>query len=264
MEHLTNAMITDKRYPLVSVITVVYNGEAYIEETLRSVVGQTYPNIEYIVVDGGSSDKTLAIIEKYRSGITHLISEKDRGIYDAMNKGQLAASGEWVSFLNGGDYFFGRDTIREFVEAIPPDAYLVYGDSINVASGFQKLIKPTRVTRSTLRKYLGLCHQAVLVRRKIAPLYDLRYRYKAEYNWIIDIVYSAPPSSIYYVPRSIVYYSLGGFSEKGALKNLLEFISLTKRRFGLIQVLLNSPIYLTVLLRNLKYKYFGYRGKFEP
>jgi hypothetical protein len=112
------------------------------------------------------------------------------------------------------------------------------------------------LSRSSLKWSLGLCHQAVFVKRNIAPLYDLSYRYKAEYNWVIDIVYSIPQQTIKYFPLPVVYYLLGGFSEKGMLPNLSEFIQTTWKKFGGGQVLLNSLIYLKTYLRYIKYSYF--------
>lgn len=91
--------------PKVSVVTICYNSVQFIEKTIQSVLSQTYPNIEYIVIDGGSTDGTKEIIEKYSSRISYWCSEKDRGIYDAMNKGIRKATGEWINFMNSGDCF---------------------------------------------------------------------------------------------------------------------------------------------------------------
>lgn len=91
--------------PLITVITVVLNGEGHLEETMQSVLNQTYPNVEYIIVDGGSTDGTLDIIRKYGDRIDYWVSEKDKGIYDAMNKGIKVALGSWINFMNGGTVF---------------------------------------------------------------------------------------------------------------------------------------------------------------
>lgn len=243
---------------VVSVITVVFNGASYIEKTVQSVINQTYEDLEYIVIDGGSTDGTLDILEKYRNQIKHLVSEKDRGIYDAMNKGLKLATGRWVNFLNGGDFFFNDQTVESILSSIPPHAYFVYGESINVYQQFQKHIKPLKISKASLRKSLGLCHQAVFAAREVAPFYDLGFSYKAEYNWVIEIVYNLPPSAIFYYPKPVVYYSLGGFSEKGMVNNLIEFMKLTRKKFGIFQLLANVPIYLKVLLRFIKYKIVHY------
>lgn len=94
-----------KDKPLVSIITVVLNGEKYLEETILSVLNQTYDNVEYIIIDGGSTDGTLDIIKKYEHAIDYWVSERDRGIYDTMNKGITVASGEWIELLNAGDFY---------------------------------------------------------------------------------------------------------------------------------------------------------------
>ena len=244
--------------PLISIITVVFNAEDYIKKTIESVLSQTYQNIDYIVIDGGSSDGTIGIVKSFGDRITW-ISEKDRGIYDAMNKGLKLAKGEWVNFLNGGDYFYDNLVLgRIFDEAGLEKYNFIYGDSINVRGKSQQYISATEVSRSSLRYSSGLCHQAVFVRKEFTVSYDLKYKYKAEYNWIIDIAYSIPEPSLIHKKFPVVYYALGGFSEKGLLSNLKEYIILTHNRFGIIQVIRNSPIYLRVFLRAIKYKILGY------
>src|ERR1700755_616928 len=95
--------------PTLSVITIVYNNVRDIERTMLSVLNQTYPNIEYIIVDGASNDGTLEVIKRYETRITKLISEKDEGIYDAMNKGLAIATGDYVVFMNSGDELYAPD-----------------------------------------------------------------------------------------------------------------------------------------------------------
>jgi glycosyltransferase involved in cell wall biosynthesis len=102
----------------ISIITVVFNNKRYIERAILSVLNQTYKNIEYIVVDGGSTDGTLDIIEKHRNEINYFISEPDRGLYDAMNKGIKKASGDWVIMLNSDDHYVSNDAIRRVAEVL--------------------------------------------------------------------------------------------------------------------------------------------------
>jgi len=96
---------TSVQKPLISIITVVFNGEQLLEKTIQSVINQTYDNVEYIIIDGGSTDRTIEIIQKYEHAIDYWISENDKGIYNAMNKGISLATGAWVNFMNGGDIF---------------------------------------------------------------------------------------------------------------------------------------------------------------
>lgn len=108
---------SSKKQPLVSVITVVYNGERYVEESIQSVLSQTYDNIEYIIIDGGSSDSTVEIIKKYEHVIDYWVSERDSGIYNAMNKGLRLATGDYIAILNADDYY-NRDAVKLSIEAI--------------------------------------------------------------------------------------------------------------------------------------------------
>ena len=126
--------------PLVSIITVVYNGEKHIEQTINSVLNQTYSNIEYIIIDGDSTDNTLNIIKKYEDKIAHFISEKDSGIYNAMNKGLALTKGEIISILNADDYYF-ENTLQQVVDIFSTSqSDIVYG---NMAVSYTHLTLPT-------------------------------------------------------------------------------------------------------------------------
>ena len=100
--------------PLVSIITVTFNAEADLEKCIKSVISQTYTNIEFIIIDGGSTDGTLDIIEKYKKNISYSISEKDKGIYDAWNKGVSVANGEWIAFLGSDDVYL-ENAIENYI-----------------------------------------------------------------------------------------------------------------------------------------------------
>lgn len=115
--------------PLISIITVTFNAEASIEQTILSVINQTFSNIEYIIVDGASKDGTIDIINKYRSKIDLFISEKDRGIYDAMNKGIDLSTGDWLLFMNSGDRLVNENVISDTFSQLFPDCIdLIYSD----------------------------------------------------------------------------------------------------------------------------------------
>lgn len=131
--------ITMIEKPLVTVITVCYNAVSLIEKTICSVLAQQYEHIEYIVVDGGSTDGTIEIIRKYEAHISHWITEQDEGIYDAMNKGVTMATGEWCIFLNAGDTFAADDVLNRVFQ-VPREADVIYGDVVK--NGTVKAAEP--------------------------------------------------------------------------------------------------------------------------
>lgn len=117
--------------PKFSVITVTYNAEAVLEDTIQSVISQTYRHVEYIIIDGASKDNTLSVINRYKEHISHIVSEPDKGLYDAMNKGIGLATGDYLCFLNAGDSFHEDDTLQQMVHSITgsklPD--VLYGET---------------------------------------------------------------------------------------------------------------------------------------
>ena len=147
-ENITNSLFTIILFKLkfmkVSIITVCYNSEKYISDAIKSVINQTYPNIEYIIIDGGSIDNTLSIITSFKTGIHKIVSEKDNGLYDAMNKGIAIATGDIIAFLNSDDLYINNSVILEIVECFErasPDvlyADLVYVNRENINSTIRK------------------------------------------------------------------------------------------------------------------------------
>ena len=118
--------------PTFSIITITYNAERWLERTILSVLSQSYPNIEYILIDGASKDKTVEIIKQYESGIASWISEPDKGLYDAMNKGLRRATGDYVWFLNAGDTLYTADTVQRIVASLKKKVSLpdvIYGET---------------------------------------------------------------------------------------------------------------------------------------
>lgn len=134
-----------KSSPIISVVTVCYNAVTEIERTIQSVIGQSYPNIEYIIIDGGSKDGTVDLIRKYADKLAYWISEPDKGIYDAMNKGIAVSTGDWICFLNAGDWFAGTRVLAEVgQEAQNTQAIILCGKMYQVTNRFHYLIGPNR------------------------------------------------------------------------------------------------------------------------
>ncbi len=168
----------------ITIITVTYNAEKILEETILSVLSQTYNNIEYIIIDGGSTDNTINIIKKYSDQLTYWISESDKGIYDAMNKGIRIATGEWTNFMNAGDSFYSRQTIEECVRFIShnSDVDVFYGNTIAIYKNGKHLLVPKEI--SLLKEQTVFCHQSSFVKTSLLSQYEFNIKYKilADYN----------------------------------------------------------------------------------
>ncbi len=162
--------------PTLSVVTIVYNNVRDIERTLLSVLNQSYPHIEYIVVDGASTDGTLKLIQSYQDRLSVLISEKDAGIYDAMNKGLALATGEYVLFMNSGDELYAPDTVAK-VFATHPNADIYYGETEMYNEAWQSLgtrrhRAPEQFTWKSFRFGMNISHQAIYIRRSLTQPYN--------------------------------------------------------------------------------------------
>ncbi len=146
----------------VSIITIVYNDAKGLERTIKSVINQTFTDYEYIIIDGGSTDGTIEIIKKYSAQITKWISEPDKGIYDAMNKGIKMADGEWISMMNAGDIFADSHVLRQvFSLNIPSNKTFIYSDIYTLRKNGQRIYRPLSYDKG------NLIHQAIIYRRKL-------------------------------------------------------------------------------------------------
>jgi glycosyltransferase involved in cell wall biosynthesis len=182
----------ESRSPVFSIITVTYNAGKVLERTILSVLNQSCPQIEYIIVDGNSSDNTKEIIEQYASGLASRMSEPDTGLYDAMNKGLRMATGDYVWFLNAGDVLPHSNTVKDLaavaVQNGMPD--ILYGetdlmDSEGNVFAKRRLKAPGRLTWKSFRMGMLVCHQAFVAKRDITPEYDLQYRFSSDFDWCI-------------------------------------------------------------------------------
>jgi glycosyltransferase involved in cell wall biosynthesis len=176
-------------YPKVSIITIVYNNVRDIGYTLSSVDQQTYPNIEYIVVDGKSNDGTLEVIEQYKDTISKLVSEKDNGIYDAMNKGLSMATGDYVLFLNSGDELYSSNTLEK-VFGNEDNADIYYGETKLINEdreilGDRRHKTPEHFDWQSFKYGMYVCHQAIYIKRSLTTPYDLQYKLSSDIDWVI-------------------------------------------------------------------------------
>lgn len=176
----------------ITVITVTYNAASCLEPTIRSVLAQRGAEVEYLIIDGASTDGTQEIIRRYEASLAGWISEPDSGLYDAMNKGLQRATGEYVWFINAGDRIHGDDTVVAIAEALGDDRPgVVYGetDMIDVAGNRvapRRLKAPRHLTWKSFRWGMGVSHQSFLARRDLAPPYDAEnYPLTADFDWCI-------------------------------------------------------------------------------
>lgn len=216
---------------LVTVVTVVFNDKENIQRTIDSVASQTYKNIEHIVIDGGSTDGTLDIIRS-NSSIAYWLSEKDAGIYDAMNKGIAHASGTWINFMNSGDVFFENATVESvFLNADVRNNDLVYGDVEVDYGNFKRLKKSGAV--NLLKAGMQFSHQSLFARRSVLEMFgfDLSYRTAADYNFIfLCWVKGFKFGSVDFVIGSV---SNGGVSDVQRLKSLKQRAQVIENSIGL-------------------------------
>lgn len=203
----------------VSIITVVYNGAETIEDAIQSVLSQTYSNIEYIIIDGGSTDGTLDIIKKFQKDINYLISERDAGIYDAMNKGINVATGDVIGILNSDDFYYKSSTISNVVELIKTSlADGIYGDLIYVdRNNPDKTIrywKAGSYKKSNFRWGWMPPHPTVFLRKEVYKkfgLFNTHFNSAADYEFLLRIMYKNNVK-LDYLPEILTKMRVGGKS----------------------------------------------------
>lgn len=205
----------------ISIITVCFNAEAHIDETLRSVVMQDHRDIEHIVVDGASTDGTMAKVERYREVLAHVVSEPDKGVYDAMNKGLRLATGEVVAFVNAGDMIARRDVLSAMVKEFERnDADVIYGDALMVdpedITKVKRYWRGGEYDRENFRKGWMPPHLGTYIRRNAYQRFghfreDLKV--SADYELMFRILYKHRLRARY-VPKVLVRFRLGGVSNR--------------------------------------------------
>ena len=219
----------------LSIIVVTYNASFDLERTLTSVFEQTFSDYEVVIIDGKSTDNTLEIVKKFEDKIDYWISEKDEGIYDAMNKGIEAARGEYLQFLNAGDYLIDPDVLSQIFCDYSHHPTLIYGD-INILHTNGRITRQ-KASNFTLDELLArgtsvLCHQAMFVLRESAPFYETKYKFKGELNWYFDLV---ELSGFTFKKKNTitVTYALGGWGHKHFIRNRFDWLRLLYHRYGI-------------------------------
>jgi glycosyltransferase involved in cell wall biosynthesis len=227
--------------PKITIITVVYNGKALIERTIKSVISQTYLNIEYLILDGGSTDGTLELAESLGKNIALISSGKDKGIYDAMNKGLKLATGDYVLFLNAGDELNDSNTLSK-VFSLSPGADVYYGntqvsDIDGKVLGERRLSPPMHMNWKSLKYGMCVSHQSFIAKRSLCPEYNLNYLISADVDWVIQILKRS--EKIYNTHMVISRFLEGGASNKRRKKALLERFKIMSKHYGFFPTVWN-------------------------
>lgn len=179
-----------KQTPTLTIITVCYNIKDEIERTCKSIAGQTWRDFEWIVVDGGSTDGTVEILNKYKKQMSVFISEKDNGIYNAMNKGIKLAKGKYLNFMNGGDMFDSDNTLEKVFKNREYDADVLYGDDKLIKSNGEMKVRhfPAHVDKKFFIER-SLCHQSSFIKRDLFEkygMYNENFRIVSDWEkWIV-------------------------------------------------------------------------------
>lgn len=229
-------MKTAEERPLVSVITVVFNGAQTIAATIESVLAQESRAFEYLIIDGASTDGTLRVLEEYRDRIDTLISERDRGIYDAMNKGLRLARGQWVHFLNCGDRFAHPSVLRELEDSLRDARHdVIAGHFILCWTDLEMSFAPKQLAIGSMPS----CHQALFVRAEHAKRlqFDTTLRVGADYDMITRTLHE-DASRLLLSKTVVAKVQVEGFSANNRFTAIKDYRRIVARHFGVFRAAL--------------------------
>lgn len=203
---------------LVTIVTVTYNAEDLLEETILSVINQSYDNIEYIIIDGSSTDSTIDIIKKYEDKIDYWVSEPDDGIYFAMNKAIEKATGKWINFMNADDTFFDHNTILKVMEQQTESTELIYG---NFKKKNANIVVKAENQENWYRT-MPFNHQTLFTKTDIMKenLFDTNYKIVADLNFILTMYQEN--RKFQYCDQTLAIFTEGGFANSNTIKMCLE------------------------------------------
>lgn len=256
-----------------TIVTITYNAEAVLQRTFQSVLCQTYEGVEHLIIDGASKDGTLALAEQYKSKSDssdnhHKViiqSEPDHGIYDAMNKGLSQASGDYIVYMNAGDFFPRENTLEQIAHncrlnqtASDELPGVLYGntDIVDAEGNYlrpRRLQPPVQLTWRSFRHGMLVCHQAFYARTDIAKnlQYDTRYKYSADVDWCIRVMQESERMGLplYNIGIVVANYTEEGTTTRHHSESLKERFHVMRRHYGLFSTLL---MHLWFVLRKLR------------
>lgn len=226
--------------PLISVVTVVYNGEKNIEQTINSVLNQTYKNVEYIIIDGNSKDKTLEIIKKYEDRIDYWQSEPDKGIYDAMNKGIKLATGDYIGLLNADDWY-ENDTCEFIANKVCTEKADVYHGLLRYLDEDNQLLKVEGYTIKLINSGM-IAHPTCFIKKSVYNkiLYDTKYKSASDYDLIYKLINNK--FIFNFSEKILTNFRVGGMSSgslglKESLQIQFKNKAITKRRYMILRLI---------------------------
>ncbi len=210
----------------VTIITVCYNALEMLKKTMQSVDNQNYNNLEYIVIDGCSTDGTVDFLKNYKGKLSKYVSEPDKGIYDAMNKGVSFATGNYVIFLNAGDLFAENDTLDKIFSSKNYEADVIYGDVLKIGKDGKLFLKPAEKSHNAHKMYF--CHQSSLTKTECLKEFpfDLRYKMSADFNFFKTLTKHDKVFKQLNIPISI--FDTSGISNTRRSAGLKENIKIVK------------------------------------
>jgi glycosyltransferase involved in cell wall biosynthesis len=228
---------------LVTVATVVFNSFSCIEKTILSVINQSYRKIEYIIIDGGSTDGTLEIIQKYSGNISYFLTEKDSGVYDAMNKALKVANGDFLVFMNSGDTFSSDFIVESFINSKDENNAVYYGDALFFDNEKQKVYLYGGKFNKHRLLFHNICHQSVFYPKSIYKSQNFNLKYKLLADWEYNIRAYSTLTKFNYLDNVICFYNRNGISY--SLLDLAfddDFEKIVKVNFGV-------PVFIYYWLR---------------
>lgn len=243
--------------PLFSIITVTYNAASVITPTLQSVKAQHFSDFEHLIIDGASKDDTVKIAQNAGIEQLRVLSEPDKGLYDAMNKGLRRATGKYLIFLNAGDAFADGDTLDRLAECAKENPGIIYGQTQLVNAkrevvGMRHLTAPEHLTADSFKRGMLVCHQAFVARKDIVRAYDLAYRFSADYDWCVRCLQKSDKNS-YVGDRPIINFLTDGLTDKYHKASLKERFHIMCRHYGTLPTIMRHisfiPRYLAQKLK---------------
>jgi putative colanic acid biosynthesis glycosyltransferase len=241
------------KYPLISIITVVYNGEKTLEKCIRSVINQSYKNIEYIIIDGNSSDRSLDLINKYADRIHYWVSEKDSGIYDAMNKAINIAKGDWLYFLGSDDYLFAPDTISSiFPTQDSPEYSLIMG---NVIDDQGNMFSSNISWKTNL--FNTVHHQSAFYRKKLFNEFRYSLESKVVADYELNYIIALKCFDFKKLSQTVAICSTSGLSKNSSeFINIADYYKIRSKHIGLAKNLCYTLLFfLNVLKRTIEKRF---------